>query len=207
MRTPRHIVRATTAATTAATTVAALAAALLGAPCLASAAPLPYLDLPGDVIVPAAPEESLRIVVNVPARELYLVEGERLVAEFPVAVGRPATPTPRGTFRILQMAKDPTWAPRGRKPVPPGPGNPLGHRWMRISPDGYGIHATNEPGSIGHARSHGCIRMRREDAEAVFAAVQRGTRVDIVYELDGWDDAVGPVRYPDLYALAAETHP
>ena len=103
------------------------------------------------------------------------------------------------------MAKDPTWAPRGRKAVPPGPANPLGTRWMRVTADGYGIHATNDPASIGHARSKGCIRMRTEDAEAVFAQVQRGTRVDIVYELEGWDDALGHVVYPDLYALAVET--
>jgi L,D-transpeptidase ErfK/SrfK len=70
-------------------------------------------------------------------------------------VGRPWTQTPRGSFRILQKAKDPTWAPKGRPAVPPGPGNPLGNRWMRISPSGYGIHATNEPNSIGQARSHG----------------------------------------------------
>lgn len=171
----------------------------------AGAVPIPYLDLPGDVLIPEAEPETLRIVINVPARELYLVEGATLIAEYPVAVGRPTTPTPRGTFRILQMAKDPTWAPKGRKPVPPGPANPLGHRWMRISENGYGIHATNEPGSIGHARSHGCIRMHREDAEAVFAQVQRGTRVEILYELDGWDDAEGAVRYPDLYALTAKS--
>ena len=179
-------------------------AALALAP-TAGAVPAAYLDLPGDVLIPRAEPETLRIVVNIPARELYLVAGATLVAEYPVAVGRPTTPTPRGTFRILQMAKDPTWAPRGRKPVPPGPANPLGHRWMRISEEGYGIHATNEPNSIGQARSHGCIRMRREDAEAVFAQVQRGTRVDIVYELEGWDDQAGDVRYPDLYALAAES--
>jgi lipoprotein-anchoring transpeptidase ErfK/SrfK len=174
----------------------------------AAATAVPYLDLPGGDLVPTPAAESLRIVINVPARKLHLVEGERLVASYPVAVGRPATPTPRGSFRILQMAKDPTWAPKGGKVVLPGPHNPLGTRWMRITSDGYGIHATNDPASIGHARSHGCIRMHREDAEAVFAQVQRGTRVDIVYELDGWDEASAQaVRYPDLYAVAEPAQP
>jgi lipoprotein-anchoring transpeptidase ErfK/SrfK len=193
MRTNRHI-------------PLALALALIAAAAVpARAVPIAYLDLPGDVLVPSAGPESLRIVINVPARRLNLVAGERLLASYPVAVGKPSTPTPRGSFRILQMAKDPTWAPRGRKPVPPGPANPLGTRWMRVTADGYGIHATNDPASIGHARSKGCIRMRTADAEAVFAQVQRGTRVDIVYELEGWDDALGNVTYPDLYALAVET--
>jgi lipoprotein-anchoring transpeptidase ErfK/SrfK len=205
MRTDRHTRTAPARLAAAATVATIIAVCAVPAPALAF--PVAYLDLPGDVLVPPVEPETLRIVINVPARRLFLVEGERMLADYPVAVGRPSTPTPRGSYRILQMAKDPTWAPRGRKIVPPGPANPLGTRWMRVTADGYGIHATNDPGSIGHARSHGCIRMFRADAEAVFAQVQRGTRVDIVYELQGWDDTIGPVNYPDLYALAAETRP
>lgn len=185
MRTQRHAKthrgRTAKAARLILTATALTLALALATACLAQGAPMPYLDLPGGAIVPLVPAESLRIVINVPARRLHLVEGERLVASYPVAVGRPSTPTPRGSFRILQMARDPTWAPRGGPVVPPGPRNPLGTRWMRITPSGYGIHATNDPGSIGQARSHGCIRMHRADAEAVFAQVQRGTRVDIVH--------------------------
>jgi hypothetical protein len=159
-------------------------------------------DLPGDHWGPPAYDDSLRIVINVPARELFLVEGNTLVCAYPVAVGRPQSPTPRGTFRILQKAKDPTWAPKGRPAVPPGPHNPLGPRWMRISPSGYGIHATNDPGSIGNLRSHGCIRMAVKDAIDLFDRVAVGTRVDIVYRLDGFDDEGRPVRFVDCYGLA-----
>jgi lipoprotein-anchoring transpeptidase ErfK/SrfK len=157
-------------------------------------------DVPGDHWGGA--DDSLRIVINVPARELYLVEGQTLVRAYPVAVGRPQSPTPRGTFRILQKAKDPTWVPKGRPAVPPGPHNPLGPRWMRVSPAGYGIHATNEPGSIGQVRSHGCIRMSVADAIDLFDRVSVGTRVDIVYRLDGFDDDGRPVRWTDCYGLA-----
>ena len=197
MRTDRH--------TLAAAALALLALTTASRP--GEAVPRPYLDLPGGELVPLVPADTLRIVVNVPGRTLFLVEGERLVARYPVAVGKPSTPTPRGSFRILQMAKDPTWAPRGGQVVPPGPNNPLGTRWMRITADGYGIHATNDPASIGQARSKGCIRMHREDAEAVFAQVQRGTRVDIVYELDGWDEQASAVRFPDVYAVAFGAQP
>lgn len=197
MRTDRH--------TLAAAALALLALTTASRP--GEAVPRPYLDLPGGELFPPVPAETLRIVVNVPGRTLFLVEGERLVARYPVAVGKPSTPTPRGSFRILQMAKDPTWAPRGGPVVPPGPNNPLGTRWMRITADGYGIHATNDPASIGQARSKGCIRMHREDAEAVFAQVQRGTRVDIVYELDGWDEQAAAVRFPDVYAVALGAQP
>jgi hypothetical protein len=163
-----------------------------------------HFDLEGDTWGAPVASDSLRIVINVPARQLTLIEGNTFVKAYPVAVGRPWTQTPRGSFRILQKAKDPTWAPKGRPAVPPGPKNPLGHRWMRISPDGYGIHATNEPGSIGKARSHGCIRMSREDAEDLFDRVPLGTPVEIVYDLAGYDAAGEPVRYADLYGLAAK---
>jgi len=159
------------------------------------------------LVLPSSPVESLRIVINLPARRLALVEGETLVASWPVAVGKPTTPTPVGSFRILQMAKDPTWAPKGGPIVPPGPHNPLGTRWMRISESGYGIHATNDPKSIGHARSKGCIRMQVADAEALYARVSVGTPVEIVYELQGWEDGKGPVSYPDLYAQGPQTQP
>lgn len=185
--------------------LAALAAAIIALPRPASASGDRF-DLPGDNWGMPAAGESLRIVINVPARRLTLVQGGALVKAYPVAVGRAWTPTPRGSFRILQKAKDPTWAPKGRPAVPPGPRNPLGHRWMRISSSGYGIHATNEPSSIGKARSHGCIRMSREDAEDLFDRVAIGTPVDIVYELDGFDDEGQPTRFADLYEVGS-AHP
>ena len=186
--------------------LAALAALLLLSATVAAAparATEDRFDLPGDWWGAPIATDSLRIIVNVPARRLSLVEGNRLVKRYPVAVGRPWTPTPRGQFEILQKTKDPTWAPKGRPAVPPGPSNPLGHRWMRISPDGYGIHATNDPGSIGKVRSHGCIRMSRPDAEELFDLVPLGTPVEIVYELDGFDDDGEPTRFADIYGAEA----
>lgn len=197
MSTPRHMLAKTLLA-------AGIGLALAVANAELSSATEDHFDLPGDSWGAPVAAESLRIIINVPARRLSLVEGETLVRAYPVAVGRPWTQTPRGQFRILQKAKDPTWAPKGRPAVPPGPGNPLGHRWMRISPDGYGIHATNEPGSIGLARSHGCIRMSREDAEDLFDRVRVGTPVEIVYDLDGYDEDGRPTRFADLYHLGGD---
>ena len=188
------------------TLVLAPAALLAGGASAAFAFSFEALDLGGALVsIPAPTPETLRIVINVPARRLFLVAGPRLVESWPVAVGTPATPTPVGRFQILQMAKDPTWAPRGRPAVPPGPRNPLGTRWMRITEDGYGIHATNDPGSIGQARSHGCIRMQVADAESLYARVSVGTPVEIVYDVHGWEDDIGPVTYPDLYALSGDS--
>jgi len=194
MSTTRHMIIATALALSLGLLMSLVSARL-------AAASEDHFDLPGDTWGAALADDSLRIVINVPARRLSLVQGATLVRAYPIAVGRPWTQTPRGSFHILQKAKDPTWAPKGRPPVPPGPGNPLGHRWMRISPDGYGIHATNEPNSIGQARSHGCIRMSRADAEDLFERVVVGTPVQITYDLDGYDDDGNPTRFADVYGL------
>jgi hypothetical protein len=104
---------------------------------------------------------------------------------FGVAVGRSEFPTPKGLFRIIQMQRNPWWIPpssdwaKGAKPIPPGPGNPLGTRWMGISSPAVGIHGTPDAASIGYSASHGCIRMRISDAEWVFNHVKLGTPVRI----------------------------
>jgi lipoprotein-anchoring transpeptidase ErfK/SrfK len=106
---------------------------------------------------------------------------------FAVATGQAIYPTPAGTFHIVVKWVNPTWYPptqdawaKGLKPVPPGPNNPLGTRWMGLSAPGIGIHGTDEPTSIGYSASHGCIRMQVPDAEWLFERVNIGTMVFIV---------------------------
>jgi lipoprotein-anchoring transpeptidase ErfK/SrfK len=74
---------------------------------------------------------------------------------------------------------DTAWA-AGASPIPPGPGNPLGTRWMGLSASGVGIHGTPDAASIGYSASHGCIRMRIPDAEWLFERVEVGSTVFIV---------------------------
>ncbi|HXV32999.1 MAG TPA: L,D-transpeptidase [Gaiellaceae bacterium] len=105
---------------------------------------------------------------------------------FPIATGMAAYPTPLGSFTIARMARNPWWYPpksdwaKGAKPIPPGPGNPLGTRWMGLSVGGVGIHGTPDAASIGYSASHGCIRMRIPAAEWLFERVRLGTPVFIV---------------------------
>jgi len=122
-----------------------------------------------------------RIVISLPDRKLALLENDRVLKVYDVAVGKAATPSPRGCFAIINRVRDPTWfGPAG--PVAPGPRNPLGTRWMGLSAQGYGIHGTNVPGSIGKAASHGCIRMRRQDLEELYELVGVGTQVELAGE-------------------------
>jgi L,D-transpeptidase ErfK/SrfK len=123
-----------------------------------------------------------RLVVSIPDRKIVLFEDGHVVKIYRVAVGKRETPSPNGTFQIMSRVEDPTWYQPG-KTVEPGPGNPLGTRWMGLGFKGYGIHGTNVPRSIGKAASHGCIRMRNRDVEELFELVEIGNPVDLVTEV------------------------
>jgi lipoprotein-anchoring transpeptidase ErfK/SrfK len=128
-------------------------------------------------------EPQRRIVVSIPDRKLALIEDGRVVKVYPAAVGRATSPTPSGTFTIVQRISSPAWYGPG-KVVAPGKGNPLGTRWLGLSRKSYGIHGTNEPRSIGRNASHGCVRMRNRDVEELFARVSVGDVVELHGERD-----------------------
>jgi len=127
------------------------------------------------------------IVIKRGSNKLTLYSGMKKVRTFTVATGQNIYPTPLGRFQIVVKWKNPWWYPptndawaKGLKPVPPGPNNPLGTRWMGLSAPGVGIHGTDEPASIGYSLSHGCIRMLVPQAEWLFDHVNVGTPVFIV---------------------------
>lgn len=104
---------------------------------------------------------------------------------FGVATGQSSYPTPSGLFHIYSKQRNPWWyPPKGSPwvtdptPVPPGPGNPLGTRWMEFAP-AVGIHGTPDAASIGYSASHGCVRMHIPDAEWLFDHVSIGTPVRV----------------------------
>jgi lipoprotein-anchoring transpeptidase ErfK/SrfK len=125
------------------------------------------------------------IMIRRGANELRYFLGPRLVRTFGVATGQAVYPTPTGTFEIVDKQLNPWWIPpdspwaKGAKPIPPGPGNPLGTRWMGLSAPGVGIHGTPDDASIGYSASHGCIRMHISDAEWLFHHVELGVPVVI----------------------------
>jgi lipoprotein-anchoring transpeptidase ErfK/SrfK len=142
------------------------------------------------------------IVVSLEDRKLALVEDGQVKEVYSVAVGKPSTPSPVGTFTIERRVPNPTYRHNG-KTVLPGPGNPVGTRWMGLSKHGYGIHGTNEPKSIGKAASHGCIRMSQADLEEFYELVAVGDTVELVGERnqetaqlfgDGQNPAAQPVQ-------------
>jgi lipoprotein-anchoring transpeptidase ErfK/SrfK len=126
------------------------------------------------------------VVIHRGSNRLVLFRGERYVRSFGVATGQPIYPTPLGNFEVVTKQMNPWWYPpdsdwaKGLEPIPPGPGNPLGTRWMGLTAPGVGIHGTTAPWSIGHSESHGCIRMQIPDAEWMYSHVRIGTPVFIV---------------------------
>jgi lipoprotein-anchoring transpeptidase ErfK/SrfK len=126
----------------------------------------------------SATPTSRRLVVSIPDRKLAVVENDEVVSVFPVAVGNPSTPSPVGTFTVINRIANPTYYSPG-KVIGPGVANPLGTRWIGLSEKGYGIHGTDNPRSIGYAKSHGCIRLRNEDVERLFERVRTGDVVEL----------------------------
>jgi lipoprotein-anchoring transpeptidase ErfK/SrfK len=127
------------------------------------------------------------IIIFRESKRLTLFESRTPLRSFPIATGQAQYPTPLGNYSIATMQRDPWWIPppnsewaQGAKPIPPGPGNPLGTRWMGTTAPLVGIHGTPDAASIGYSASHGCIRMRVPDAETLFNEVHVGTPVLIV---------------------------
>jgi lipoprotein-anchoring transpeptidase ErfK/SrfK len=146
------------------------------------------IALAAKALPPKVTEKSIGpvIVIRRASNLLTLYNGMRTVRRFAVATGQTVYPTPLGRFQIVVKWKNPWWYPpaspwaKGEKPTPPGPGNPLGTRWMGLSAPGVGIHGTPQDGSIGYSLSHGCIRMHIPQAEWLFDHVDVGTPVYIV---------------------------
>jgi lipoprotein-anchoring transpeptidase ErfK/SrfK len=112
--------------------------------------------------------DSYSIMINLNNHQLTLFKDSNVYKTYPVAVGKPSTPTPRGTFKIKNKSVN--------------PGGPFGARWMGLTvPKGsYGIHGTNDPSSIGKSISHGCVRMYNKDVIELFNLVPIGTTVRII---------------------------
>lgn len=130
-----------------------------------------------DVLEPQPDPNAPHIVVNIAARKLYFYDQNKIVRSYPVAVGSSAYRTPIGDRFMTQIIWNPWWLPpdsgwaKGASPTPPGPNNPLGPVKMDLG-NAILFHGTNKPKSIGHAASHGCMRMNSNDAKEFARFIQ-----------------------------------
>ncbi len=113
--------------------------------------------------------EHLSVLINLSMRSLSLLENGKLIRQYPVAIGKPETPSPVGLFELMEKISN--------------PGGVLGTRWMGINIDAYGIHGTPNPELIGQAVSHGCIRMHNWNVEVLYPLLPLGAKVEIKKQL------------------------
>lgn len=125
--------------------------------------------------------KTLRLVLKLGERRVYLYRGDEIEVSYPVAVGKGSTPTPKGEYKIIQMIIDPAWEnPWTGEVYSPGASSPLGLRWIGFWTDGrdyIGFHGTPNRASVGQAASNGCVRMFNEDVVALFEKVEMGMKV------------------------------
>ena len=151
-----------------------------------------------------------QLVINLPELRLYFFDYDgTTVQTFPIGIGDEGWETPVGSYRIVEKREHPTWyIPESlqekyqKKTIPPGPENPLGNYFMRLSARSYGIHGTNMPWGVGRLVSHGCIRCYPEHIELLYPQVKVGTRLEIIYEPVKIGIREGQVfveAHPDVY--------
>ena len=128
------------------------------------------------------------IVIDTPNTYLYVVLGNGRALRYGIGVGREGF-TWSGTQNVTKKAEWPDWTPPPemieRQPYLPrfmagGPGNPLGARAMYLGASVYRIHGTNDPSTIGHRVSSGCIRLTNEDVSDLYNRVNVGSKVVVL---------------------------
>lgn len=123
--------------------------------------------------------EKMSIVIDKSQNILTLKSNDKIVKTYRVSTGTNNS-TPVGTFKVINKVTNPPWYTAGTVVSPDSPKNILGSRWLGLSAQGYGIHGTTEPQSIGKQVTSGCVRMKNSDVEELYEIVPEGTEVVIV---------------------------
>jgi len=119
------------------------------------------------------------IFVDKSQNVLLLKTGEEVIKTYVVSTGKDNS-SPVGKFKIVNKLANPTWFKAGAVVPPNSPENILGTRWMGFDLAGFGIHGTTEPQDLGKQVTLGCVRMRNDEVEELYAIVPVGTEVSIV---------------------------
>ncbi|ACK68314.1 ErfK/YbiS/YcfS/YnhG family protein [Rippkaea orientalis PCC 8801] len=143
---------------------------------------LPSEVPPAKTPAPApAKVKATRLVLNLKQRKVYAYQNDKVLASYPVAIGKKGWETPKGNFTVTSLIVNPKWKnPWTGKVSAPGPNSPLGERWIGFATKGkdvIGFHGTPGEHVMGQAVSHGCVRMRNKDIKALFELVDKGTPV------------------------------
>lgn len=164
---------------------------------LASLSPGKDITKPGEqILVPNLakdfhPPMAAAVVVSKSNQAVTAFNADgSIIAQYPATMGSEHDPLPIGMWQIATVQHNPWfyYNPKlfwnanpndARAKIPPGPNNPVGVVWMGLTKEHYGIHGTPSPNRIGHAESHGCIRLTNWDAQELSGMVHKGTPVNL----------------------------
>ncbi len=139
------------------------------------------------VMPPGGPNSVAKVVVSKSESSVRAYDANgKLLAFYVATIGSTHDPLPLGDWKINGYKRNPVfhynatlfWDAQdkdGRADIQPGPRNPVGVVWIDLSKEHYGIHGTPDPSLIGHATSHGCIRLTNWDASELAGMVATGT--------------------------------
>ncbi|WP_242320268.1 L,D-transpeptidase [Bacillus cereus group sp. BfR-BA-01349] len=136
----------------------------------------------GFTITADASHSHAYIIIDRNTQQLHYLENNKVQRSFHVTTGKPQTPTPAGSFKVVYKEEN---RPYYKANISGGsPKNPLGSRWIGLDVNHstgnvYGIHGTNQPGTIGLKVSNGCIRMKNSDVEWLYPKAHLGMKVII----------------------------
>ena len=130
------------------------------------------------------------INIDTTTNMLSVFEANKLVAAYPVTIGSAQSASPLGDWKVKGIAKlprfryDKAMLEHGKRSgdfhmLPPGPNSPVGIMWIALNKKGIGLHGTNEPDTIGHAASHGCVRLTNWDVVRLAQKIRAGVPVGI----------------------------
>lgn len=142
-----------------------------------------------DVVTADGVQKAASVTISKSRSVAEALDGSGRVIFFaPITAGSEKDPLPIGAWKVKGVAENPTFAynpdlfwdadaEHAKAKVAAGPNNPVGVVWIDIDKEHYGLHGTSEPSKVGHAESHGCVRLTNWDARALAAMVGPGTPV------------------------------
>jgi lipoprotein-anchoring transpeptidase ErfK/SrfK len=143
------------------------------------------LTVPNVLVLP--PGQADRVVVSKSQSSVRAYDASgKLLSFYAATIGSEHDPLPIGSWKVRGVSRNPVFHynaqlfwdaddKNAKALIRPGPNNPVGLVWIDLSKEHYGIHGTPEPSRIGHATSHGCIRLTNWDALELAAMVKPGT--------------------------------
>lgn len=137
-----------------------------------------------------APAAALSVRVDTKTNMVAVLDGDRVIAAYPVTIGSQRTESPIGEWKVKGIAMLPTFRydekmlNEGERSsdfhmLAPGPNNPVGVVWIALNKKGIGLHGTDDPDSIGRSASHGCVRLANWDIVRLAIKLKSGVPVSI----------------------------